>query len=452
MKKEGNILIVDDNRSILTSLKMLLSAYFEKVETIASPNLIKSKLQETHTDLVLLDMNFSAGINNGNEGLFWLSEIKREKPEMPVVLITAYAEIELAIQAMKNGAADFIIKPWDNAKLVSTLQTVYQSRKSCRKGIAVEVKKTNPNNSDSMYWGNSPAMQQLRFLAQKVAGTDANVLITGENGTGKEMLARSIWQFSTRKNRPLTCVDMGAITETLFESELFGHVKGAFTDARTDRAGKFEIAHQGTLFLDEIGNLPYYLQSKLLTVIQNRSVIRVGSNTPIHIDIRLICATNCRLDEKVTKGEFREDLLYRINTIHLEIPPLREHKEDILPLADLFLKRYSLRYQKKQPELSDETSELLLSHSWPGNIRELQHVIEKGVIMSENGYIRKNDLQLTPLTTTKPGNESLQTLDEMEQNMIKQALAKYKGNMSAVANQLGISRQTLYNKMKKFDI
>lgn len=449
MKKEGNILIVDDNRSILTALKMLLTPYFAKVTTLTTPNQIKSKMQEEQTDLVLLDMNFSAGINNGNEGLFWLSEIRREKPDAIVVLITAYADIDLAIKAMKEGAADFIVKPWVNAKLISTLQTAFQLNRSQKETKGSANVKPVSTSSSGMYWGNSETMSRLRLLTEKIAETDANVLITGENGTGKEMLAQAIYQLSDRKNEQLVCVDMGAITESLFESELFGHVKGAFTDARADRPGKFETAHKGTLFLDEIGNLPYHLQSKLLTVIQQRSVVRVGSNTPIEINIRLICATNRKLDEMVAKGEFREDLLYRINTIHLEIPPLRNRKEDILPLTELFLKQYSEKYRKPCPNLDGEARETLTGHPWPGNIRELQHCIEKMVIMCEGDTIRKPDLQLAPPSLAA---NAIQTLDEMEQNMIKQALEKHNGNMSAVANQLGISRQTLYNKMKKYDL
>lgn len=449
MKKEGNILVVDDNRSILAALKMLLSSYFDKVITLASPNQIKSKIKEEKIDIVLLDMNFSAGINNGNEGLFWLSEIRKENPEVIVILITAYAEIELAIKAMKEGATDFIVKPWDNARLIQTLQVALQKNISPQKEKEAEC--TIPSGKQ-MYWGNSEAMNHLRIITEKIATTDANVLITGENGTGKEMLAQHIFKSSARKDQQFIGVDMGSITETLFETELFGHVKGAFTDARNSHTGKFELAHNGTLFLDEIGNLPYHLQSKLLTALQRRSIFRVGSNTPVEIDIRLICATNQQLEKMVAQGSFREDLLYRINTIHLEIPPLRTRKEDIIPLAELFAKQYCRKYQKKDVLFSEEAKDVLLKHTWPGNIRELQHCMEKAVIICENGTLQKDDIQIKAPLQAGVSAQTNVTLNEMEYEMIMQAMKQHRGNMSAIASQLGISRQTLYNKMKKYDL
>ena len=318
MKKPGNILIVDDNRGVLTAVQLLLKPHFEKIITLPSPVTLTSVLREENPSVVLLDMNFTSGINTGNEGLFWLQEIKRLRPSLPVVLFTAYGDIDLAVRGIKEGATDFIVKPWDNQKLVETLLNAAQAIHNKNNGkIASPV-------TPAMYWGESPIMQQLRSLVEKVATTDANILITGENGTGKEMLAREIHALSSRRTKEMVAVDMGAITESLFESELFGHTKGSFTDAYADRPGKFETADHSTLFLDEIGNLPYHLQAKLLTVLQRRSIVRVGSNTPIPVDIRLICATNRNLPEMVAKGEFREDLLYRINTIHLEIPSLRE--------------------------------------------------------------------------------------------------------------------------------
>lgn len=335
MTKQGTILVVDDNKGILTAVQMLLGTCFEKVITISTPNKIKATLHDENIDVVLLDMNFSAGINTGNEGLFWLSEIKKEDASIQVVLFTAYADIDLAVRGIKEGAADFVVKPWDNAKLLETLKTAYNIRTANRKGISIATDKLVVSKESGMFWGESNAMQQLRSLIEKVARTDANILVTGENGTGKEMLAREIHLLSNRKKETLVPVDMGAITETLFESELFGHVKGAFTDARADRPGKFEVANKGTLFLDEIGNLSYHLQAKLLTALQRRSIVRVGSNTPIPVNIRLICATNRDLQEMVQKGDFREDLLYRINTIHVEIPPLRERPEDIVPLTEI---------------------------------------------------------------------------------------------------------------------
>ena len=319
MKKPGNILIVDDNRSVLTAVQLLLKPHFEKIITLTSPVTLTSVLREETPSVVLLDMNFTSGINTGNEGLFWLQEIKRLRPSLPVVLFTAYGDIDLAVRGIKEGATDFIVKPWDNQKLVETLLNAVSASETKSPANGPNAGRTAESShlfadTRNMYWGNSPAMQQLRLLVEKVASTDANILITGENGTGKEMLAREIHSLSPRNRQEMVSVDMGAVTESLFESELFGHMKGSFTDAHADRPGKFEVADHSTLFLDEIGNLPYHLQAKLLTAIQRRSIVRVGSNTPVPVDIRLICATNRNLSEMVDKGEFREDLLYRINT------------------------------------------------------------------------------------------------------------------------------------------
>ncbi len=340
MSKQGTIIVVDDNKGVLSAVKLLLKNHFEHIVTLPSPITLPAALREENAQVVLLDMNFSSGLNTGNEGLYWLHEIKKIHPSLPVVLFTAYADIDLAVRGIKEGATDFIVKPWDNTRLIETLLS------ACRNSSKNKKRAEVPKTVSSMYWGESNAMKQLRTLIEKVAQTDANILITGENGTGKEMLAREIHALSNRYRRDMITVDMGAITESLFESELFGHKKGSFTDAHTDRAGKFEAAHEGTLFLDEIGNLPYHLQSKLLTAIQSRSVVRVGSNEPIPVNIRLICATNCNLEEMVAKGKFREDLLYRINTIHIEIPPLRERKEDIIPLAERFIDRFCKQYDK----------------------------------------------------------------------------------------------------------
>lgn len=449
MAKQGTILVVDDNKAILTAVQMLLGTSFEKVITVSTPNKIKSVLSSEKVDVVLLDMNFSAGINSGNEGLFWLSEIKKDHPTLPVVLFTAYADIDLAVRGIKEGAADFVVKPWNNLKLIESLQIAYHSRKGVGGKERGKAKQLISNES-GMFWGESQAMQQLRNLIEKVAITDANMLITGENGTGKEMLAREIHLLSTRKNQAMTAVDMGAITETLFESELFGHVKGAFTDARADRPGKFEAANDSTLFLDEIGNLPYHLQAKLLTAIQQRSVVRVGSNTPIPVNIRLISATNRDLQQMVEQGQFREDLLYRINTIHVEIPPLRERPEDIVPLSEIFLEKYGNIYSKPALRLSADAKEKLKEQSWFGNIRELEHTIEKAVIISDSGTLEATDFNFPK--KQKTATKEATTLEEMEYNMIKSAMDKYGGNLSMVANQLGISRQTLYNKIKRYEL
>ena len=442
----GTIIIVDDNKGVLTAVQLLLKNHFSKAITLSSPVSLSSVLREENPEVVLLDMNFTSGINNGNEGLFWLHEIKRQYPNLPVVLFTAYADIDLAVRGIKEGATDFIVKPWDNQKLVETL---LNAASQAKEGKKKNRKKENPSIA-AMYWGESSAMQQLRMLVEKVATTNANILITGENGTGKEMLAREIHALSSRYKETMVSVDMGAITESLFESELFGHVKGSFTDAHADRTGKFEAANHSSLFLDEIGNLPYHLQAKLLTAIQQRSIVRVVSNEPVPVDIRLICATNRNLQGMVDKGEFREDLLYRINTIHVEIPPLRNRREDIVPLAERFITRFCKQYDKAPISLTASACEKLTAHSWYGNIRELEHAIEKAVIICDGNSIPAEMFQLVQKTEIQQTEAS--TLEEMEKAMIRKALDKCGGNLSAVASQLGITRQTLYNKMKKFGL
>ena len=427
-------------------MQLLLKNHFSKAITLSSPVSLSSVLREENPEVVLLDMNFTSGINNGNEGLFWLHEIKRQYPNLPVVLFTAYADIDLAVRGIKEGATDFIVKPCDNQKLVETL---LNAASQAKEGKKKNRKKENPSIA-AMYWGESSAMQQLRMLVEKVATTNANILITGENGTGKEMLAREIHALSSRYKETMVSVDMGAITESLFESELFGHVKGSFTDAHADRTGKFEAANHSSLFLDEIGNLPYHLQAKLLTAIQQRSIVRVGSNEPVPVDIRLICATNRNLQGMVDKGEFREDLLYRINTIHVEIPPLRNRREDIVPLAERFITRFCKQYDKAPISLTASACEKLTAHSWYGNIRELEHAIEKAVIICDGNSIPAEMFQLVQKTEIQQTEAS--TLEEMEKAMIRKALDKCGGNLSAVASQLGITRQTLYNKMKKFGL
>ena len=448
MKKSGNILIVDDNRGVLTALQLLLRPYFDKITTLSSPVTLPCTLHEDTWQVVLLDMNFTSGINTGNEGLYWLREIKKQYPELPVVLFTAYADIDLAVRGIKEGATDFIVKPWDNGKLVETLLNAAQNTSASEKKKKATAESATA--ASSMYWGESPVMQQLRMLVEKVAVTDANILITGENGTGKEMLAREIHALSTRRRKEMISVDMGAITESLFESELFGHMKGSFTDAHADHPGKFEVADHSTLFLDEIGNLPYHLQAKLLTAIQRRSIVRVGSNTPVPIDIRLICATNRNLSEMADKGEFREDLLYRINTIHLEIPALRERPEDIIPLAERFITRFCKQYGKSPLRLDNAAREKLMLHPWFGNIRELEHAIEKAVIICDGTFLSAGLFQLQRRNETP--EMPVSTLEDMEKQMIRRTLDKCGGNLSAVASQLGIIRQTLYNKMKKYGL
>ena len=446
-KATGKILIVDDNRSILSAVKLLCEGVFEEVITLPSPNSLITTLHKESPDVVLLDMNFHAGINTGNEGLFWLKEVLAKFPETKVVLFTAYADIELAVRAMKEGAFDFVVKPWDNAKLIETLQNAYKAAKG--KGKKPIAKQQTSEPKAEMYWGESAEMKRVREVVERVAVTDANILITGENGTGKEMLAREIHRQSARCRKTMVSLDMGAIPETLFESELFGHIKGAFTDARTDREGKMETASGSTLFMDEIGNLPLHLQSKMLAVLQNRAVTRLGANEATPIDIRLISATNRDLHEAVAKGEFRQDLLFRINTIHINIPPLRNRKEDIVPLAERFMVRYGEKYNKTGLMLSGEAAEKLKAHPWEGNIRELQNVIEKAVIMCDGDIISPDHIELH--TSQRPLNES-QTLEEMERQTIAGAIAQCGGNLSQVAQQLGITRQTLYNKIKRYGL
>ena len=449
IKKQGTILIVDDNRNILTTVRMLLEPVFANIITIANPNSIPAKLREEHPDVVLLDMNFSSGINSGNEGLFWLREIKSLSPKTEVVLFTAYADIQLAVTGIKEGAADFIVKPFDNGKMISTLTEARDKNKAADKAAG---KLGGKNAQGLMYWGDSEVMTNLRHVVEKVAATDANILITGENGTGKEVLANEIHRLSARSSKKMLPVDMGAISETLFESELFGHVKGAFTDAKVDKPGKFELADGSTIFLDEIGNLSYSLQAKLLTALQRRSIVRVGGSIQIPVDVRLVCATNRNLQQMVNDGEFREDLLYRINTIHLKLPALRQRKADIVPLANRFLRQYGDIYNKTNLRFSDEAEKKLTSLPWYGNIRELQHAIEKAVILSDGGMISAEDIDGGNQTRREKPLEEVQTLDEMESRMIEKTIKECEGNLSVVAARLGISRQTLYNKIKRYGL
>ena len=448
----GNILIVDDNKSILSTLEILLSPEFKKVTLLSNPNQIPAELRETDYNLVVLDMNFSAGVNTGNEGIYWLERIKETNPDISVVMITAYGDIDLAVKALKSGAADFILKPWDNEKLLATLKLAIQLNISKKEVKHLKEKQTGLKkefNRDQRYIiGSSPRITEVLRLVRKVAKTDANVLITGENGTGKELIAQEIHRLSGRSHEVMVSVDMGSVSESLFESELFGHVKGSFTDAREDRQGKFEIADKSTLFLDEIGNLSFSLQAKLLSAIENRVITRVGSNHNISIDIRLICATNRDLESMISSGLFREDLLYRINTIQVELPPLRERGDDITLLAEFFLRKYSSRYNKPDMKITQQAHEKMLKYSWPGNIRELQNTIEKAVILCETNILKPDDIYLRTTNIHSISN-SVITLEEMELMMMQEALDRNGGNYTAAAEQLGITRQTMYNRLKK---
>lgn len=452
--QKGNILVVDDNKSILSALEILLSAEFQTVTTLANPNQIPAELKKRDYNLVILDMNFNAGINTGNEGIYWLGQIKESHPEVSVVMMTAFGDIELAVKSLKMGSTDFVLKPWDNYKLLATLKSALQLNFS-KKEVSLlkekeKVLKKEINHQQKHIIGTSPSLLNVLNIVHKVAKTDANIFITGENGTGKELIAREIHRLSARAGEMLVSVDMGALSETLFESELFGHIKGAFTDARETRQGRFEIADKGTLFLDEIGNLSLHLQSKLLTAIERRQISRIGSNQLIPVDIRLICATNKNIEGMVTSGLFREDLLYRINTIQIELPPLRERGEDISMLAEFFLKKYSYKYNKQNLKITRQAHEKLLKYSWPGNIRELQHTIEKAVILSESDIINPDDLYLKNFSSVT-GRDSLTTLEEVEYQMIRNALEDNNGNYTAAAEKLGVTRQTLYNRLKKYN-
>ena len=453
--KKGSIVIVDDNQNVLDTLRILLSSFFADIYCLSSPNTLLHVVKENNPDIALLDMNYSTGINTGNEGLFWLGELRKVNPDIPVVLFTAYADIELAVKSLKSGANDFIVKPWDNAKLIATLQSAYTLSLSRKEVHKLKEKQEEINHVltkvDNFCWGQSQAMQNLLSLIQKVAPTDANVLVTGENGTGKEQIAKMIHQLSNRKNETMITVDMGAVTESLFESELFGHVKGSFTDAKTDRLGKFEVADKGTLFLDEIGNLNKTLQSKLLTALQTRSIVKVGSNKLVNVDIRLICATNANLAQEVSQDKFREDLLYRINTIELQVPPLRDRKEDIPQLVEYFLHSYRTKYNKVNLRITEDALKHLQNYAWPGNVRELQHALEKAVILSDGITLQVGDFYMNTIEEKKAIMESV-TIEEMEMLLIQKALKRHQNNLSNVAQDLGITRPTLYSKIKKYGL
>ena len=442
MQNKRSILIVDDNRVILQTLELLLKTHFGEIHSLTHPSAIFNEIQQNEFDLILLDMNFKSGVNNGNEGLYWLSRIIEVAPTIPVVLFTAYADIDLAVAGMKAGAADFVTKPWNNEKLIEVLL--------CARG-KFTVAKQQKQLPAALFWGNSDEMLELKSFVSRIAQTDANVLITGENGTGKEMLAREIHRLSKRMKNEMIAVDMGAIPETLFESELFGHVKGAFTDAKLDKKGKFESAHESTLFMDEIGNMPILQQMKLLSCIQRREITPVGSVKCLPIDIRLIAATNSNLVLKVKEGLFREDLFYRINTIHLHLPPLRKRKVDIAAFVRLFVLKYAQRYGFDEVELTSSALEKLEAHTWPGNIRELEHVIEKALILSSGKALTAASFAFPEPLEVGKGDTPI-TLEEMEQQLIEKTIYKCEGNLSSAAAQLGISRQTLYNKMKKFNL
>lgn len=447
--------MIDDDEDVLLAAKMLLKKQSHHVIIEKNPKKIPFLLNNDTYDVILLDMNFSKDITSGKEGFFWLDEIMKHDPTSVVILITAFGDVEMAVRALKQGATDFILKPWQNEKLIATIATAIRLKQSYNEvdklKKAKEMLEEQISKPFAEIIGKSQAIQEVFTLTDKVAKTEANVLILGENGTGKELIARAIHQRSLRKDSSFVSVDMGAITETLFESELFGHKKGAFTDAREDRPGRFELANGGTLFLDEIGNLSLALQGKLLSVLQSRQVTRVGSNQSKAIDIRLICATNMPLHKMVQEGTFRQDLLYRINTVEIQVPPLCERVEDIPLLAQHYLGYYAKKYHKAVKVLTPEAIDRLKRYAWPGNIRELQHAIERAVIMTDSDTLQESDFLLSRSLSTTANNHTL-NLDEVERTAIAKALQLHNGNISKAADELGLTRASLYRRMEKYGL
>ncbi|MBS1487539.1 MAG: sigma-54-dependent Fis family transcriptional regulator [Bacteroidetes bacterium] len=454
--KHGKILIVDDNEDLLKAAKIFLKRHFAQVDVEKNPDSLPTLMAHEDYDVILLDMNFTKDVSSGSEGYYWLQKILDIDPSAVVVLITAYGDVQMAVKAIKAGATDFVLKPWENEKLLATLFSSMRLRETRDEVETLKIKNQEINQALNEKFsdiiGQSQTMQKIFQTVERVAQTDANVLILGENGTGKEMIARAIHRNSPRKNESFVSVDLGSVTETLFESELFGHKKGAFTDAKEDRMGRFELANSGTLFLDEIGNLSMPLQAKLLTVLQNRKVSRVGANKEVPVNIRLICATNLPLYEMVKENKFRQDLLYRVNTIEIEIPPLRERPEDIPLLAHHFLKAYNAKYGKNISRLSDGALARMNKHTWPGNIRELQHALERAVIMSGSSVLQPEDFNLNA-ANSKESETGLSldafNLEEVEKLLIRKVLKKYNGNITQAATELGLTRSSLYRRLEK---
>ena len=459
-KLDAKLLIVDDDEDVLLAAKMFLKQHIQVVHTDPNPENIPMLLKNNSYDMMLLDMNFSRDATSGKEGFYWLNKILEIDPAIAVILITAYGDIELAVQGVKEGATNFLLKPWDNKKLLATITTTLETQRSRKELQDLRTKqKFLMEQGDQPYShiiGESDAMLTVLSTVQKVAKTDANVLILGENGTGKEVIARALHRASARKDQVFVSVDLGAISETLFESELFGYKKGAFTDAREDRAGRFETASKGSIFLDEIGNLTPALQSKLLSVIQNRKVVRLGSVKEIPVDVRLICATNMPLYQMVEEGKFRQDLLYRINTVEITLPPLRERQEDIPLLVNHFLEMYCKKYKIPKKKLHTNTLKRLEKHDWPGNIRELQHAVERAVIMSDSNTLQPNDFFLSTQSQQEKRRSALPAdatnLEETEKMLIRKVVDKHGGNISKAAKELGITRASLYRRIEKYEL
>lgn len=457
MGKFGKVLAVDDNEDILFALKLLLKNYVDVIHTESNPEVIPEIMSREKFDVILLDMNFTKDAIGGHEGFTWLEKILEIDPNAVVVFITAYGDAEKAVKAIKSGATDFILKPWQNEKLLATISSAIRLSQSKNQASDLKMKQIEISAIQDQpfheFIGNSPEMQQVFSTIRKVAKTDANVLILGENGTGKELVARALHRNSLRKDEVFISVDLGSITESLFESELFGYVKGAFTDAKSDRQGRFELASGGTLFLDEIGNLSLPMQAKILTTIERREVTRVGANTPKSIDVRLICATNNNIHEMVQNDSFRQDLLYRINTVEIHLPPLRERTSDIPLLANHFLSIYSKKYRKNVKGISSETLKKLLQYHWPGNVRELQHALERAVIMSDLENLQPDDFILAS-KVDKVGEIEIDSfnLDDIEKNIIIKVLKQNQGNVTQAATMLGLTRTSLYRRMEKYGL
>jgi two-component system, NtrC family, response regulator HydG len=449
--KNASILIVDDDPDVLTAVRLLLKTEAREVVTEKNPENLRWHLSKDNFDMILLDMNFTSSINTGNEGTFWLNEIKKAKPDSSVIMITAYGDIDLAVRSLKEGAADFVVKPWHNERLITTMRETLK-RKTNKTSIAPVLSADSIIGKELL--GESEIMQEIFYKVEKIAPTDANILILGENGTGKDLIAKAVHQQSLRADKPFLKVDVGALTESLFESELFGHKKGAFTDAREDRAGRFEAANGGTLFLDEIGNIPLHLQAKLLSVLQNRQIIRLGSNEPIPVDIRLICATNMPLSELANESRFRKDLIYRINTVEIMVPPLRKRDNDIILLAKYFSRIYSNKYMKAGLDFDSRAIEKLLSYHYPGNVRELQYTIERAVIMADENLLQTKDLIFSPIESQsmEVSEPSELKLSSIEKNTILKVIEKHSGNITKAAKELGLTRTALYRRLSKYDI
>ncbi|MBS1921283.1 MAG: sigma-54-dependent Fis family transcriptional regulator [Bacteroidetes bacterium] len=449
--KNASILVVDDDPDVLTAVRLLLKTEVKEVMTEKNPENLRWHLSKDKFDMILLDMNFTSPVNTGNEGIFWLNEIKKMGSDASVIMITAYGDIDLAVRSLKEGAADFVVKPWHNEKLLTIIRETLR-RKSDKTAIRSSIQTDSVIGKELI--GESEVMQEIFLKIEKIAPTDANILILGENGTGKDLIAKAIHQHSLRANKPFVKVDVGALTESLFESELFGHKKGAFTDAREDRVGRFEAATGGTLFLDEIGNIPLHLQAKLLSVLQNRQVTRLGSNEPVPIDIRLICATNLPLTELANENRFRKDLIYRINTVEIVMPPLRKRGNDIILLAKHFCRIYSNKYMKPFKDFGPKALEKMMSYHYPGNVRELQYTIERAVIMSDNDILIDSDLIFSPIESqTVPGTEPAEfKLSAIEKNTILKVIEKHNGNITKAAKELGLTRTALYRRLSKYDI